>query len=183
MLHGGRGRGKIGKLTRILVHRQHRRVTPPLIVYQSLSERKPGALAVLKEIIPISLRQLSSSTSSSCPRRTRRSWRPPVWQEARLPWPQWRRVSRRPPRRSKCAIRPWPATGDSYGPVGLRPGPTGQSRRVIDSSMPCITRCWQRQGQQTAAYDLLTPVYGWFTEGFDTADLQEARALLEALGE
>ena len=32
-----------------------------------------------------------------------------------------------------------------------------------------------------AAYDLLTPVYGWFTEGFDTADLQEARALLETL--
>jgi len=37
------------------------------------------------------------------------------------------------------------------------------------------------QGKRAAAYDLLAPVYGWFTEGFDTADLQEAKALLEAL--
>ena len=42
---------------------------------------------------------------------------------------------------------------------------------------------WQRQGKHTAAYDLLAPVYNWFTEGFDTADLQEAKVLLEELGE
>jgi predicted ATPase len=34
---------------------------------------------------------------------------------------------------------------------------------------------------RAGAYELLAPVYGWFTEGFDTADLQEAKALLEAL--
>jgi predicted ATPase/DNA-binding winged helix-turn-helix (wHTH) protein len=45
-----------------------------------------------------------------------------------------------------------------------------------------LSRLWQHQGQRAAAYDLLAPVYGWFTEGFDTADLQDARALLEALG-
>ena len=45
-----------------------------------------------------------------------------------------------------------------------------------------LSRLWQHQGQRTAAYELLAPIYGWFTEGFDTADLQEARALLEALG-
>jgi predicted ATPase len=45
-----------------------------------------------------------------------------------------------------------------------------------------LARLWQQQGQRTAAYDLLAPVYHWFTEGFDTADLQEAQALLEALG-
>jgi predicted ATPase len=45
-----------------------------------------------------------------------------------------------------------------------------------------LSRLWQRQGQRTEAYDLLAPVYGWFTEGFDTADLQEAKALLEELG-
>lgn len=45
-----------------------------------------------------------------------------------------------------------------------------------------LSRLWQRQGKGAAAYDLLTPVYGSFTEGFDTADLQEAKALLEALG-
>jgi predicted ATPase len=44
-----------------------------------------------------------------------------------------------------------------------------------------LARLWQRQGKRTAAYALLTPVYNWFTEGFDTADLQEAKTLLEHL--
>ena len=44
-----------------------------------------------------------------------------------------------------------------------------------------LSRLWQHQGKREAAYDLLAPVYGWFTEGFDTADLQEAKALLEDL--
>ena len=44
-----------------------------------------------------------------------------------------------------------------------------------------LSRLWQRQGKRTEAYELLAPVYGWFTEGFDTADLQEAKALLEEL--
>jgi len=44
-----------------------------------------------------------------------------------------------------------------------------------------LARLWQQQGQRTEAYELLAPIYGWFTEGFDTADLQEAKALLEEL--
>jgi len=44
-----------------------------------------------------------------------------------------------------------------------------------------LARLWQHQGKRQEAYDLLAPVYGWFTEGFDTADLQEAKALLETL--
>ena len=44
-----------------------------------------------------------------------------------------------------------------------------------------LARLRQQQGQRTAARELLAPVYGWFTEGFDTADLQEALALLDAL--
>jgi class 3 adenylate cyclase/predicted ATPase len=44
-----------------------------------------------------------------------------------------------------------------------------------------LSRLWQQQGKCKEAYDLLAPVYGWFTEGFDTADLQEAKALLEEL--
>jgi TOMM system kinase/cyclase fusion protein len=44
-----------------------------------------------------------------------------------------------------------------------------------------LSRLWQRQGKRAAAYELLAPVYGWFTERFDTADLREARALLDAL--
>ena len=45
-----------------------------------------------------------------------------------------------------------------------------------------LSRLWQRQGKHVEARQLLTQVYGWFTEGFDTADLQEARALLQTLG-
>jgi predicted ATPase len=44
-----------------------------------------------------------------------------------------------------------------------------------------LSRLWQQQGRRVEARDLLAPIYGWFTEGFDTADLQEAKALLEAL--
>ena len=44
-----------------------------------------------------------------------------------------------------------------------------------------LSRLWQQQGKRVEAYELLAPVYGWFTEGFDTADLQEAKALLEEL--
>jgi predicted ATPase len=44
-----------------------------------------------------------------------------------------------------------------------------------------LARLWQQQGKRQEAHDLLAPIYHWFTEGFDTADLQEAKALLEAL--
>jgi predicted ATPase len=44
-----------------------------------------------------------------------------------------------------------------------------------------LSRLWQQQGKQAEARALLTRIYGWFTEGFDTADLQEAKALLETL--
>jgi DNA-binding winged helix-turn-helix (wHTH) protein/predicted ATPase len=44
-----------------------------------------------------------------------------------------------------------------------------------------LARLWQQQGKRTAAGELLAPVYRWFTEGWDTTDLQEARALLDAL--
>jgi predicted ATPase len=44
-----------------------------------------------------------------------------------------------------------------------------------------LARLWQRQGKRTAAHALLAPIYGWFTEGFDTADLQDAAMLLAAL--
>ena len=45
-----------------------------------------------------------------------------------------------------------------------------------------LSRLWQRQGKRVEARELLVPIYGWFTEGFDTADLQEAKALLVDLG-
>jgi predicted ATPase len=44
-----------------------------------------------------------------------------------------------------------------------------------------LARLWRDQGKWDAARDLLAPVFGWFTEGFDTLDLKEAKALLDAL--
>ena len=44
-----------------------------------------------------------------------------------------------------------------------------------------LSRLWQQQGKRAEAHALLAPIYGWFTEGFDTADLQEAKALLDEL--
>jgi len=44
-----------------------------------------------------------------------------------------------------------------------------------------LSRLWQQQGKQEEAHQLLSEIYGWFTEGFDTADLKEAKALLEEL--
>jgi predicted ATPase len=44
-----------------------------------------------------------------------------------------------------------------------------------------LTRLWQQQGKKKQAHKLLSGIYGWFAEGFDTEDLQEAKALLEEL--
>jgi predicted ATPase len=44
-----------------------------------------------------------------------------------------------------------------------------------------LARLWRDQGKVQQARELLAPVYGWFTEGFDTRDLKEAKALLEEL--
>ena len=46
-----------------------------------------------------------------------------------------------------------------------------------------LAKLWQSQGKRKEAHDLLAPVYNWFTEGFDTKDLKEAKALFVELGE
>jgi predicted ATPase len=45
-----------------------------------------------------------------------------------------------------------------------------------------LARLWQQQDKKKQAREMLAEIYGWFTEGFDTADLKEAQALLEELG-
>jgi hypothetical protein len=45
-----------------------------------------------------------------------------------------------------------------------------------------MARLWRDQGKRDAARNLLAPVYDWFTEGFDTLDLNEAKTLLDKLG-
>jgi predicted ATPase len=56
-----------------------------------------------------------------------------------------------------------------------------QARSLELRAAMSLSRLWQRHGKRDEARDLLVPLYGWFTEGFDTVDLQEARALLDEL--
>jgi predicted ATPase len=56
-----------------------------------------------------------------------------------------------------------------------------QARLLELRAVMSLSRLWYRQGKRQEAYDLLEPMCGWFTEGFDTTDLQEAKALLEEL--
>jgi predicted ATPase len=61
-----------------------------------------------------------------------------------------------------------------------------QRRHAHASTSPQLTslaRLWQSLGNRQKAYELLAPVYNWFTEGFNTADLQEAKVLLNTLRE
>ena len=58
----------------------------------------------------------------------------------------------------------------------------GQEAKALElRAAMSLSRLWQQQGKRVEAHALLAPVYGWFTEGVDTVDLQEAKALLEAL--
>jgi class 3 adenylate cyclase/predicted ATPase len=59
----------------------------------------------------------------------------------------------------------------------------GQSARFWElRAATSLARLWRDQSRRAEAYDLLAPIYGWFTEGFDTADLKDAKALLDELG-
>jgi hypothetical protein len=88
--------------------------------------------------------------------------------------------SRSPPGRLAPAADD--AVGGGQNPVaaslGRGPPPTGTGAGV--GAAMRLRRLWQ-QGKRDEARELLAPIYGWFTEGFDTADLQEAKTLLEEL--
>jgi predicted ATPase len=57
-----------------------------------------------------------------------------------------------------------------------------QSSRIFELRAACdLARLWADRGERRKAHDLLAPIYGWFTEGFGTADLKDARALLGEL--
>ena len=80
----------------------------------------------------------------------------------------------RPSPLSKPGWRPV-FTGLLRWPAASRPSHWSCARHLS------LSRLWQQQGKRDEARELLAPIYGWFTEGFDTADLQEAKALLEEL--
>jgi tetratricopeptide (TPR) repeat protein len=91
----------------------------------------------------------------------------------------------------------WPMVDRQQGEeTGSSPGPTEaaawfrqalaiarqqQAKSIELRAAMSLSQLWQQQGQCAKAYQLLAPIYDWFTEGFDTADLQEAKALLETL--
>jgi predicted ATPase len=57
-----------------------------------------------------------------------------------------------------------------------------QSAKSLElGAVMSLSRLWQQQGKRDEARQMLAEIYGWFTEGFDTADLKEAKALLEEL--
>ena len=53
--------------------------------------------------------------------------------------------------------------------------------QILGNAAMSLARLWSDQGKVHQARELLAPIYGWFTEGFDTRDLKEAKALLEEL--
>ena len=74
-----------------------------------------------------------------------------------------------------------PEKAEAYFNRALAVSRAQQSKSWELRAAMSMARLWRDQGKRDEARDLLAPVYGWFTEGFDTLDLKEAKALLEEL--
>jgi predicted ATPase len=73
------------------------------------------------------------------------------------------------------------AKAEAYFERALAVARAQQTRSWELRAAMSMARLWREQGKRAEARELLTPVYVWFTEGFDTRDLKEAKALLEEL--
>jgi predicted ATPase len=73
------------------------------------------------------------------------------------------------------------ATAETYFQQAITVAQHQQAKSFELRAATSLAKLWQSQGKHQEAYDLLAPIYGWFTEGFDTADLIEAKALLDEL--
>ena len=76
---------------------------------------------------------------------------------------------------------PQPAEAEACFQQALAVAGDQQAKSLELRAAMSLSRLWQQQGKRQEAYDLLAPVYGWFTEGFATLDLQDAKVLLDAL--
>ena len=76
---------------------------------------------------------------------------------------------------------PRPTEAESWFRQALDVARRQQAKSLELRAAMSLSRLWQQHGRRTEAHQLLAPIYGWFTEGFDTADLRDAKALIEAL--
>jgi predicted ATPase len=91
---------------------------------------------------------------------------------------------RGPPNRREIALmspEPDEAKAKGYFERALSVARQQQAKSWELRAAMSMARLWRDQGKPQQAHELLAPVYGWFTEGFDTLDLKEAKALLEEL--
>ena len=77
--------------------------------------------------------------------------------------------------------QPHAAKAETYFERALAVARQQQAKSWELRAATSLARLWRDQGKVSEARELLAPVYGWFTEGFDTRDLKEAKALLEGL--
>ena len=75
------------------------------------------------------------------------------------------------------------AKAEAYFEQALAVSRQQQAKSFELRAVMSLARLWRNQGKVQQARELLAPVYGWFTEGFDTRDLKEARALLEEVAQ
>jgi predicted ATPase len=73
------------------------------------------------------------------------------------------------------------AKADAYFERALAVAQQQKARSFEIRAAMSMARLWRNQGKRQEARELLGPIYGWFTEGFDTLDLKEAKALLDEL--
>jgi predicted ATPase len=79
------------------------------------------------------------------------------------------------------SLAPDPEKAEAYFERALAVARKQQAKSWELRASMSMARLWRDQGKRHEARELLAPVYGWFTEGFDTLDLKEARALLDDL--
>jgi predicted ATPase len=82
---------------------------------------------------------------------------------------------------AECGVRRAEFAAEEWFQQALDSARQQQARALELRAAMSLSRLWQRQGKRHAAHQLLAELYAWFTEGFDIADLQDARTLLEAL--